>query len=82
MLLSAGLKWRFRAAARPTPVVVACTGHAVAMGVFLLLSGDYRIGAAGAFDLRANEVAIGLPMPLTAVEISRQRLAPLASMGR
>jgi enoyl-CoA hydratase len=46
------------------------------MGVFLLLSGDYRLGAAGAYKLAANEVAIGLTMPHAAVEILRQRLAP------
>ncbi len=60
----------------PRPVVIACTGHAIAMGVFLLLSGDYRIGAAGDFKIHANEVAIGLPMPRAGVEICRQRLAP------
>jgi len=59
-----------------TPVVVACSGHAVAMGVFLLLAADYRIGAEGAFTIAANEVAIGLAMPRAAVEILRQRLAP------
>jgi enoyl-CoA hydratase len=41
-----------------TPVVVACTGHAIAMGVFLVLSGDYRVGADGAYKIGANEVAI------------------------
>src|SRR5580765_5811092 len=33
----------------PLPVVMACTGHAIAMGTFLLLSGDYRVGAEGPF---------------------------------
>lgn len=65
-----------RLLAFPTPVVVACTGHAIAMGTFLLLSGDYRVGAAGPFRFTANEVAIGLTVPWTAVEICRQRLAP------
>ena len=62
----------------PTPVIIAATGHAVAMGLFLLLSGDYRIGAAGPFKLTANEVAIGLTMPYGATEILRQRLTPAA----
>lgn len=62
----------------PRPVVIACTGHAVAMGAFLLLSGDHRIGAAGEFRIVANEVAIGLTMPHAAVEICRQRLTPAA----
>lgn len=62
----------------PLPVVIACTGHAIAMGLFLLLSGDYRIGASGDFKLTANEVAIGLTMPEAAVAIARQRLTPAA----
>ena len=62
----------------PRPVVGVCPGHAVAMGVFLLLSTDYRIGASGSFRITANEVAIGLTMPRAAVEILRQRLTPAA----
>jgi enoyl-CoA hydratase len=58
------------------PVVAACTGHAIAMASFLLLSVDYRIGVAGAFKIGANETAIGLPMPHYGVEICRQRLTP------
>ncbi len=42
----------------------------------MLLSGDYRVGAAGPYKITANEVAIGLTMPRPAVEICRQRLAP------
>jgi enoyl-CoA hydratase len=60
----------------PAPVVVACTGHAIAMGCFLLLSGDVRVGPSGPFRFQANEVAIGLPMPRSAVEIIRQKLTP------
>jgi len=60
----------------PTPVVVACTGHAIAMGVFLLLTGDYRVGADGPYKLVANEVAIGMTLPRAAIEILRQRVAP------
>ena len=62
----------------PRPIITVCTGHAVAMGVFLLLSGDYRIGGEGTYKLTANEVAIGLTMPRAAIEILRQRLTPAA----
>jgi enoyl-CoA hydratase len=65
-----------RLLAFPRPVIVACSGHAVAMAAFLLLSADYRIGAAGPYKITANEVAIGLAMPRAAIEICRQRLAP------
>ena len=65
-----------RLLASPRPVVVACSGHAVAMGVFLLLSADYRIGAAGPYRITTNEVAIGMTMPRAGIEIARQRMPP------
>jgi len=60
----------------PHPVVVACTGNARAMGVFLILAADYRVGAEAEYTLQANEVAIGITMPYFAVEMCRQRLTP------
>lgn len=75
-MLRAGFELAARVLAFPRPVVIACSGHAIAMGVFLVLSGDYRVGVAGPYKLTANEVAIGLTMPRTAAEILRQRLAP------
>ena len=62
----------------PRPVVAACTGHAIAMGAFVLLSADVRVGGAGPYKITANEVAIGLTMPRAAIEILRQRLTPAA----
>ena len=61
----------------PVPVVAACTGHAIAMGVFLLMSCDTRVGAAGAFKLGANESITGMRLPVFAVELARDRLSPL-----
>ena len=75
-LLRAGFDLAARLLAFPIPVLVACPGHAVAMGVFLVLSGDYRIGTRGPCKLTANAVAIGMTMPRAAVEICRQRLTP------
>ena len=43
-MLQEGFKLAERMLSFPTPILVACSGHAVAMGVFLLLSVDYRIG--------------------------------------
>lgn len=62
----------------PAPVVIACPGHAIAMGSFLLLAGDVRIGVSGPYRIQANEVAIGLTMPRAALELMRQRLTPAA----
>jgi enoyl-CoA hydratase len=75
-MLQAGFELAERILSFPAPVVISCTGHAVAMGVFLVLAGDYRIGVAGPYKITANEVAIGLTMPGAAVEICRQRLSP------
>jgi enoyl-CoA hydratase len=75
-MIMSGFQLAARLLAFPTPVVIACTGHALAMGVFLVLSADYRIGADGPFKIGANEVAIGLTMPHFAIELCRQRLAP------
>jgi enoyl-CoA hydratase len=57
----------------PHPVVIACNGNAVAMGAFLLLAGDLRIGVPGEFAIGLNEVAIGLTMPWFGVALARHR---------
>jgi len=75
-LVRAGFELAARVLSFPRPVVIACPGHAVAMGVFLLLSSDYRVGAEGSYKITANEVALGMTMPRPAIEICRQRLAP------
>jgi len=62
----------------PHPVIVACNGHALAMGVFLMLSADYVIGSRGDFKIAANEVAIGMTMPRIAAAMLRHRLVPAA----
>jgi enoyl-CoA hydratase len=75
-MLEDGFELALRLLEHQTPVVIATNGHTVAMGVFLLLSGDYRLGVDGAFQIVANEVAIGMTMPWAAIEICRQRLTP------
>lgn len=75
-MVRGGFELAVRMLSFPAPVLIACTGHAVAMGAFLLLSGDYRVGAAGPYKITANEVAIGLTLPRAAIEICRQRLTP------
>jgi enoyl-CoA hydratase len=62
----------------PRPSVLGVTGHALAMGAVLLSCGDVRVGAEGDFKLGLNEVAIGLAMPVFALELSRTRLATAA----
>jgi enoyl-CoA hydratase len=76
-MLRSGFRLARRLLSFPFPVIIACPGHAVAMGAFLLLSADYRIGAQGDFKIVANEVAIGMTLPAAAVELCRQRLTPV-----
>ncbi len=75
-LVTIGSKLTRRLAAFPLPVIGACSGHAIAKGAFILLSVDYRVGVAGNFKLGLNEVAIGMTMHHTGIEIARHRLSP------
>jgi enoyl-CoA hydratase len=76
-LVEKGSRLSRRLLSFPYPVLVACTGHAVAKGAFLLLSADYRIGLKGDFKIGLNEVAIGMSMHDAGVEIARGRMAPV-----
>ena len=73
-LVTAGSTLARRLLAHPFPVTVACPGHAVAKGAFLLLSVDYRIGVEGAFSIGLNEVQIGMTMHHAGIELARDRL--------
>lgn len=76
-MLAGGFELAARILAFPKPVVMACTGHCIAMGSFLMLSGDYLIGSPS-HRIQANEVSIGLTMPGPALAILRHRLTPAA----
>lgn len=76
IMILRGFRLAVRLLTHPHPVVVACTGHAIAMGSFLLLSGDVRVGARGAYKIQANEVAVGMTLPYTALALCTWRLSP------
>ncbi|AKA25642.1 crotonase/enoyl-CoA hydratase family protein [Pseudomonas chlororaphis] len=73
-LVTAGSTLARRLLSHPFPVIVACPGHAVAKGAFLLLSADYRIGVEGPFSIGLNEVQIGMTMHHAGIELARDRL--------
>ena len=77
-MLRLGYSLTARVMRYPYPVIAACNGHVLAMGVFLMLSTDYIIGCRGDFKVSANEVALGLPMPRVAAAMLRHRLTPAA----
>jgi enoyl-CoA hydratase len=57
------------------PVVVACSGHAIAAGALLLLGADARIGAQGPFRIGLIETQLGMVLPRWAVELAQERLS-------
>jgi enoyl-CoA hydratase len=73
-LLRVGAEVAIQINALTKPVVIACTGHALAMGAILLMAADVRIGAEGPFKIGLNEVAIGMPVPRFAIDLGRERL--------
>ncbi len=75
-LVTRGADVLLGAYAHPQPLVIACTGHALAGGALLVLTGDLRLGTLGDFKLGLNEVAIGMPLPILALEMARDRLDP------
>ncbi|OBG79652.1 enoyl-CoA hydratase [Mycobacterium sp. E802] len=76
-MLAGGFELSVRCLTFPVPVIMAATGHCIAMGSFLMLSGDHRVGASTA-RCQANEVKIGMTLPIAAIEIMRMRLTPAA----
>ncbi len=77
-LVAEGSTLARRMLAHPQPIIVACPGHAVAKGAFVLLSADYRIGVEGPFTIGLNEVKIGMTMHHVGIAIARDRLTPPA----
>ncbi|WP_249676629.1 crotonase/enoyl-CoA hydratase family protein [Pseudomonas abieticivorans] len=77
-LVASGSTLARRLLSHPFPIIVACPGHAVAKGAFLLLSADYRIGVAGPYSIGLNEVQIGMTMHHAGIELARDRLGRAA----
>ena len=75
-LLDAGAELLLRLYGGPLPIVAACTGHAIAMGTFILHACDTRVGASGEYKIGANEAITGMNLPIFALELSRDRLSP------
>jgi enoyl-CoA hydratase len=73
-LVAAGSGLARRMLAHPFPIIVACPGHAVAKGAFILLSADYRVGVEGPYRIGLNEVQIGMTMHHVGIELARDRL--------
>jgi enoyl-CoA hydratase len=75
-LVTRGAGCLMRLYAFPMPLVIACTGHALAGGALGVLTGDVRVAARGPFKIGLNEVQLGMPVPVLAMELARDRLSP------
>lgn len=73
-MITAGARLAERIMSFPRPVIAACNGNAIAMGAFVLLSCDHRVGVAGEHKIGLNEVAIGMTLPWFGIAIARHRL--------
>lgn len=75
-MVSNGMQLLIRLYAFPLPIVVACTGHGIAMGAFIIMACDYRIGARGKFKITLPETAIGMELPAVMMELTASRIPP------
>jgi enoyl-CoA hydratase len=57
-----------------TPVVIACSGHAMGAGAALLVAADRRVGLDGAFKVGFNEASVGVTISQATVELARYRM--------
>lgn len=74
VLTSKGSKFARRLMAFPRPVIMAATGHTIAMGAFLSLACDYSMIKAGDFKVGLNETLIGMTMHNFGIEMGRYHL--------
>lgn len=74
-MLTAGARLLMAIYNHPKPIVIGCGGHAIAMGAFITMAGDERIGASGEFKIGMNETAIGMTLPTFGLELARARLS-------
>jgi enoyl-CoA hydratase len=75
-MINLGVRTMMRLYGLSIPLVAVATGHAVALGAFILLASDYRFGCAGDFKVGLNETAIGLTFPAFGIELAQARLSP------
>ena len=74
-LVRRGSEFAVRMMESPKPVIAAGDGHIVALGAFLFLAADYRIGKRGPFQVGLPETAKGLPMHNFGRELAAPRLS-------
>lgn len=59
----------------PKPVLAGSDGHALAAGALVLLSSDVRVASDTPGKIGLPETTIGMPLPVFATELARDRLS-------
>jgi enoyl-CoA hydratase len=77
-LVLAGLELALKIFQSPIPVIVCCTGHAIAAGMLLLLPAEHVIVADAPVKIGFNETSIGIELSPFVLELARYRLLPSA----
>lgn len=73
-LVRRGSEFAVRMMETRKPIICVGDGHVVALGAFIFLAADYRIGKSGAFQVGLPETAKGLPMHNFGRELAMPRL--------
>lgn len=60
----------------PVPVVAAVNGHAIAGGLILALTSDYRVGTRAPCLLGLTEARVGIPFPAGPMAVLKAELPP------
>jgi enoyl-CoA hydratase len=75
-MVTRGFQLLIRLYGFPLPLVAACTGHGIAMGAFIIMACDSRIGTRGNYKITLPETAIGMELPYTLLELTASRIPP------
>ena len=75
-MVSKGFELLIRLYSFPLPLVAACTGHGIAMGAFIIMACDTRIGTRGAYKITLPETAIGMELPPVLLALTASRIPP------
>jgi enoyl-CoA hydratase len=74
-LVKRGFAMLYRLYGFPMPTVIACTGHAIALGAFMLLASDSRLGVEGEFKISLPETAIGMELTPLLMALVQDRIS-------